>query len=168
VKPFVENLTQHVSARCGVTNLGWITRSDAIHRANCNKIPALLLPPEKKKAPKSDRVARELADLRLTAIGLDPKRPQPPQAGKPRFASTGDPSDHLANQLSVLRQMFDQKKDDDFYANFDYASQRALFTMKNRRPSELGDLRVYTPDEMLKAIFAKSNVPTSIDWEELE
>jgi MinD-like ATPase involved in chromosome partitioning or flagellar assembly len=168
VKPFVENLTQHVSARCGVTNLGWITRSDAIHRANCNKIPALLLPPEKKKAPKSDRVSRELADLRLTAIGLEPKRPQVPHPGKPRFASAGDPSDHLANQLSVLRQMFEQKKDDDFYANFDYASQRALFTMKNRRPSEFGDLRVYRPDEMLEAIFAKSNVPTSIDWEELE
>jgi hypothetical protein len=40
--------------------------------------------------------------------------------------------------------------------------------MKNRRPSELGDLRVFRPDEMLQAIFAKSNVPTSIDWEELE
>ena len=45
MKPFIENLTANVSARCGVTNLGWITRSEAIHRANCNKIPALLLPP---------------------------------------------------------------------------------------------------------------------------
>ena len=41
--------------------------------------------------------------------------------------------------------MFDQKKDDDFHANFDYASQRALFTMKTRRPSEFGDVRIYTP-----------------------
>lgn len=168
VKPFVENLTRNVSARCGVTNLGWITRSDAIHRANCNKIPALLLPPETKKGAKRNRIAEELADLRLAAIGLEPKRPQPAATAKSRFASAGDPSDHLANQLSVLRQMFDQKKDDDFYANFDYASQRALFTMKNRRPSEFGDLRIFTPDEMLKSIFAKSNIPTSIDWEELE
>src|SRR5882672_4580084 len=105
VKPFVENLTQHVSARCGVTNLGWITRSDAIHRANCNKIPALLLPPEKKKVPKSDRVARELAELRLTAIGLEPKRPQPVQAGKPRFVSTGDPSDHLAQDAELIGEV---------------------------------------------------------------
>src|SRR3954471_17221076 len=44
VRPFIESLTQNVSARCGVTNLGWITPSDAIHPANCNKIPALLLP----------------------------------------------------------------------------------------------------------------------------
>jgi hypothetical protein len=168
VKPFVENLTRNVSARCGVTNLGWITRSEAIHRANCNKIPAILLPPEKKKAPKGNRVARELEDLRLTAIGLEPKRPQSTSAGKPRRTPPGDPTDHLANQLSVLRQMFEQKKDDDYHANFDYASQRALFTMKNRRPSEFGEVRVFTPEEMLRSIFAKSNIPTSIDWEELE
>ena len=56
VKPFLDNLTSNVSARCGVTNLGWITRSDAIHRANCNRIPALLLPESRKKAPRGDRV----------------------------------------------------------------------------------------------------------------
>jgi MinD-like ATPase involved in chromosome partitioning or flagellar assembly len=167
VKPFVENLTQNVSARCGVTNLGWITRSDAIHRANCNKFPALLLPHERKKMPKGDRIAQELADLRLAAIGIEPRRPVSTQP-KPRLPSVNDPSDHLANQLTVLRKMFEQRKDDDFHANFDYSAQRALFTMKNRRPSEFGDLRIYTPEEMLKSIFAKSNIPTSIDWEELE
>ena len=31
------------------------------------------------------------------------------------------------------------------------------------------DLRnIYRPDEMLATIFAKSNVPTSIDWGELD
>jgi hypothetical protein len=64
--------------------------------------------------------------------------------------------------------MFDQKKNDDYYANFDYVTQRALFTMKNRRPSEFGDTRVYTPTEMLGSLFAKSNLPTTIDWTELE
>jgi hypothetical protein len=76
--------------------------------------------------------------------------------------------DPLTRQLDVLKTMFDQKKNDDYFANFDYASQRALFTMKTRRASEFGDLRIYTPDEMLKTIFAKSNVPTSVDWGELE
>ncbi|HEV2719938.1 MAG TPA: AAA family ATPase [Thermoanaerobaculia bacterium] len=162
VKPFVENLTSNVSARCGVTNLGWITKSDAIHRGNCNKIPALLLPPEKKKgAPKSDRVD----ELRL-AIGLEPLRKSKPRGGAPTTAM--DPADHLANQLNVLKTMFEQKKDDDFHANFDYASQRALFTMKTRRPSEFGDVRIYRPEEMLNTIFAKSNIPTMVDWSELE
>jgi len=40
--------------------------------------------------------------------------------------------------------------------------------MKNRRPSELGDVRIYSPQEMLSSLFAKSNVPTTIDWSELE
>ena len=167
VKPFIENLTSNVSARCGVTNLGWIARSDAIHRGNCNKIPALLLPPDGKKAGKSNRVAQELDELRSMAIGIEPPRRKTARQHQGP-ASAVDPTDHLANQLNVLRMMFDQKKDDDFHANFDYASQRALFTMKTRRPSEFGDVRIYRPDEMLAAIFAKSNVPTSVDWGELD
>jgi len=162
VRPFIENLTQNVSARCGVTNLGWITRSDAIHRANCNKMPALLLPHQVKKS-KVDKASKELDDLRI-AIGLEPTR----RATKTKSASASDSTDHLTSQLNVLKTMFDQKKDDDYFANFDYTSQRALFTMKNRRPSEFGDLRVYSPQEMLTTLFAKSNLPTTIDWNELE
>jgi MinD-like ATPase involved in chromosome partitioning or flagellar assembly len=165
VKPFIENLTSNVSARCGVTNLGWITRSEAVHRANCSKIPALLLGKETKKS-KPSRVEQELEDLRL-AIGLEPPQRRRPRDSRPVFYEP-DPTDHLANQLNVLKMMFDQKKDDDYHANFDYASQRALFTMKTRRASEFGDVRVYKPKEMLDTIFAKSNVPSTIDWNELE
>jgi MinD-like ATPase involved in chromosome partitioning or flagellar assembly len=166
VKPFLDNLTSNVSARCGVTNLGWITRSDAIHRANCDRIPALLLPHVKKKMAKTDRVAQQLEDLRVTAIGLEP--PKKAAATIVPIESLASLDDHLSRQLDVLRTMFDQKKDDDYYANFDYVTQRTLFTMKNRRPSELGDVRIYTPNEMLANLFAKSNVPTTIDWSELE
>lgn len=163
VKPFLDNLTQNVSARCGVTNLGWITKSDTIHKANCNRIPALLLPETKKKPVKSEIDIRAL-------IGLEPpakKTGAQPRAGS-QAAQQSALDDHLTRQLEVLRAMFEQKKDDDHYANFDYVTQRALFTMKNRRPSELGDVRVYTPPEMLASLFAKSNVPTTIDWSELE
>ena len=168
VKPFLDNLTRNVSARCGVTNLGWITRSDAIHQANCNRIPALLLPQAKKKPVKTDRYAKELDDLRL-AVGLEPEPKKTKivtQLDAPTMQEALD--DHLSRQLNTLKTMFEQKKDDDFYANFDYVTQRTLFTMKNRRPSELGDLRIYTPQEMLSSLFAKSNVPTTIDWGELE
>jgi len=153
VKPFIENLTANVSSHCGVTNLGWITRSEAIHRANCNRIPAILLPQEGKKQ-KGDKYAQELEDLRVTAIGLEP----PKKSAKHRGAAAriADPTDHLTSQLSVLKTMFEQRKDDDFHANFDYASQRSLFTMKTRRPSEFGDVRIYTPSEMLQTIFAKA------------
>ena len=164
VKPFLDNLTRNVSARCGVTNLGWITKSDAIHRANCSRIPALILPDDKKKkAP-----AKTEIDIR-SLVGLEPpkKTPQQQHAIVPA-ESLASLDDHLSRQLDVLKTMFDQKKDDDYYANFDYVTQRTLFTMKNRRPSELGDTHIYTPDEMLSSLFAKSNVPTTIDWSELE
>jgi MinD-like ATPase involved in chromosome partitioning or flagellar assembly len=166
VRPFIENLTNNVSARCGVTNLGWITRSEAIHRANCNKLPALLLPRESAVPKPKKSAIKDLDELRI-AIGLDPVRRSAAQPAAKQRASS-DPTDHLTSQLNVLKTMFEQKKDDDYYANFDYTSQRALFTMKNRRASELGDLRIYTPGEMLSSLFAKSNVPTTIDWNELE
>jgi len=167
VKPFLDNLTRNVSSRCGVTNLGWITRSDIIHQANCNRIPALLLPPKKKTA-RVDRVEKELDDLRV-AIGLEPAKKKSRLLSPLEVPTMEDAlEDHLSRQLNTLKTMFDQKKDDDFYANFDYVTQRTLFTMKNRRPSELGDVRIYSPQEMLASLFAKSNVPTTIDWSELE
>ena len=167
VKPFLDNLTRNVSARCGVTNLGWITRSDTVHRANCNRIPALLLneASPKKKAPRAELDIRSL-------VGLDPPKRNVEQtllsAQKSSQQTEAALNDHLTRQLETLKSMFEQKKDDDHYANFDYVTQRALFTMKNRRASELGDVRIYTPQEMLASLFAKSNVPTTIDWSELE
>lgn len=164
VKPFLDNLTRNVSARCGVTNLGWITRSDAIHQANCRRVPALLLPELQKKPKKVD----PLDELR-SLVGLEP----PKRARQSPAATAATPQgpaeeDHLTRQLATLKTMFEQKKDDDFHANFDYVTQRTLFSMKNRRPSELGDVRIYTPPEMLASLFAKSNIPTTLDWGELE
>ena len=174
VKPFLDNLTQNVSARCGVTNLGWITRSEAIHRANCNRVPALLLREEKKKP-------RKPAELDIRAmVGLEPPRSsrrvvessslqgESPSKTRRLEDSSTHLDDPLSRQLETLKAMFEQKKDDDYYANFDYVTQRTLFTMKNRRASELGDVRVYTPQEMLSSLFAKSNIPSTIDWSELE
>jgi MinD-like ATPase involved in chromosome partitioning or flagellar assembly len=153
VKPFIDNLMRNVSAHVGITNLGWITKSEAVHRANCNRTPALLMR-EEKKTKKTDRVAKELEDIRAMAIGLEqPQKKRRAAAAAPIL----EPEDHLARQLNVLKTMFDQKKNDDYAANFDYISQRALFTMKTRKPSEFGDTRIYTPDEMLQNLFAKTS-----------
>jgi len=148
IRPFIENLTNNVTNRCGIVNLGWITKSDAIHQANCRAIPAILLPDKNAKRSK-DRVAQELEDLRVTAIGLEPLKATPP----PPRRRASDPHDHLSAQLDVLTTMFDQKRRDDYKANFDYITQRALFTMKTRGASEFGDLRVYKPEQMLESIF---------------
>jgi hypothetical protein len=39
--------------------------------------------------------------------------------------------------------------------------------MKTRRPSEFGDVKIFTPEEMLQSIFAKSSIPAA-GWSELE
>ena len=153
VKPFIENLTRNVSSRPVVTNLGWITKSDAVHRANCNRIPALVLPDVEKTAKKRDRIAEELEDLRALAIGIEPHRKQANDTAMYNI----DLTDPLTRQLEVLKTMFDQRRDDDYLANFEYVANRAMFTMKNRRPSEFGDTRIYRPAEMLKALFTKSS-----------
>ena len=161
VKPFLDNLTHNVSARCGVTNLGWITRSDVIHRANCNRVPALLLREEKRKAKPPEMDIRAM-------VGLEPPRRRTGFSPSGRAEARPTLNDPLSRQLETLKSMFEQKKNDDYYANFEYVTQRTLFTMKTRRASELGDVRVYTPQEMLASLFAKSNIPSTIDWSELE
>ncbi|HUR82379.1 MAG TPA: AAA family ATPase [Thermoanaerobaculia bacterium] len=161
VKPFLDNLTHNVSARCGVTNLGWITRSDAIHRANCNRVPALLMKEEKR------RKKAEPLDIRAM-VGLEPPKRRTGSSPSGRAEARPTSDDPLTRQLETLKSMFEQKKDDDYYANFEYVTQRTLFSMKTRRASELGDVRVYTPQEMLTSLFAKSNIPSTIDWSELE
>jgi MinD-like ATPase involved in chromosome partitioning or flagellar assembly len=153
VKPFLENLTRHVSSRCGVTNLGWISRSDAIQRGSREQIPALLLRDEK-KGRKLNRYEQQLEDLRVTAIGLEP--PKKKSLSPPQLDRKPDPEDALTQQLDILRTMFEQKRDDDYKANFEYVVQRALFTMRTRRPSEFGDHRIFSPEEMLEAMFARS------------
>ncbi len=150
VKPFIDNLTRNVSARVGISNLGWITRSDAIHKANCGRIPALLA--HRKREKKPTRAEDELEELRLTVLGLDPLKKKPLQLESP----SDDPGNHLTRQLDVLKTMYTQKKDDDYYANFEYITQRALYTIQSRRNSEFGDTRIYTPREMLATLFAKS------------
>ncbi|HUP47175.1 MAG TPA: AAA family ATPase [Thermoanaerobaculia bacterium] len=149
VKPFIDNLTHNVSSRVAITNLGWITRSDAVHRANCDRIPPLLLRPEKRR---KNRIAQELEDLRMTAIGIEPMKKKPLR----QTTNPTDPGDHLARQLDVLKRMFAQNKDDDYHANFDYICQRALFAMETRRPSEFGDVRIWEPEKMLATLFAKA------------
>lgn len=158
ITPFLQNLTSNVTGRSGVTNLGWITRSDAIHRANVQRTPALVAA-ERAAAPSRSRSRweQELEDLRATAIGIEPTRARSPLreegAGSTRHVSGDDP---LVQQLDVLRSMFQSRRDDDYRANFDYVVQRALFTMRTRRPAEFGDTKVWKAREMLDAIYARS------------
>ncbi|HUO84066.1 MAG TPA: P-loop NTPase [Thermoanaerobaculia bacterium] len=154
VRPFVENLTVNVTDRCTVTNLGWINRSDAIHQANCRRIPALLMT-EQRPEKKVSRIEQELEDLRVTAIGLEPKR-RKQERPRTLYEPISDSTDHLEEQLRVLRQMFEARGQDDYRANFGYMAQRALFTMKSRPATDFGESRIFRPYEALKQLLAET------------
>ena len=146
VKPFIENLTQQ-RFRALRRHEPRLDHPQRRHPSReLQRIPALLLPQTKKKKTK-DRARRSSTTSRI-AIGLEPPQDSAASRRHPRRPRRRL-DDHLSRQLDVLKTMFDQKKDDDYFANFDYVTQRALFTMKNRRPSEFGDMRIYTPQEML-------------------
>lgn len=153
IRPFLTNLTDNVTSRSNVTNLGWITRSDRIHQANVRRTPPLLVEESVQvETQRKDRWAQELEDLRATAIGIEPRKREPTAPARARRQS----SDPLTQQLDVLRTMFQRREEDDFRDNFEYTVQRALFTMKTRNASEFGDSRIWHPQEMLDAVYARS------------
>lgn len=154
VRPFVQNLTENVTSRCSVNNLGWINRSDTIQSSNRNRVPAILTREQRKASRPIDDIEQQLEDLRVTAIGLEPRRP--PKKRDVPVERALEPEDHLSQQLETLRKMFEARRDDDYRRNFQYMTQRALFTMQNRPVSEFGDHRIFRGQEMLDEIFRKT------------
>ncbi len=161
VRPFVENLVTNVSERLTLTNLGWIVRSEEIHRGNCERRPLLLQPRDGSAAPpKPDRVARALDELVREVTGLvgEKKRsPVHPISRRP------DPDAALAEQLEALRKMYDTRPGHaaDPRLNFDYVTSRAVHLLTAARASEFGTPRICGPDEILRTIFPAGSVPGS-------
>jgi len=154
VRPFLQNLSGHVSARCSVTNLGWINRSDAVHRANRERIPALLFTPELKRKGEEPWM-QELLSLRGGSHASD----QPRKAMASTAPSLPEPrtDDPLTAQLDTLKAIFAQRRNDDYRANFDYVTQRVLYTMKTRQPVEFGERRIYPPQQMLQQMYDRTS-----------
>lgn len=154
IRPFVENLTENVTSRCSVTNLGWINRSQTIQSSNRTRIPALLAQRRITRSRPIDEIEQQLEDLRVTAIGLEPRRP--PKKRETPTPKPLDTEDHLSQQLETLRSMFEARREDDYERNFQYMTERALFTMRNRPVSEFGDYRIFRDEQMLEEIFRKT------------
>lgn len=161
VAPFVRNLSQNVSARLSLTQLGWVIADEGLHRANCTGTPILLAPREGPKpqvttvdkAP--DRIMAELASLESSLLGIrrEPKRPPPPPAAAKRAASAWeslDGGDLLAGQLGALKTMFTDRAKDDVRDNFTYIVYRAMSLMApHMADSEFGMRQVVQPEQML-------------------
>ncbi len=165
IRPFVENLVSTVSERLLVTNLGWVVRSDAIHRGNCERHPILLQkPPARSHAMrKESKATLELEELVRNTLGLTvekgSRRPILPIAKKP------DPKNALDTQLDVLRKMYDRRPGrlDDPRDNFAYLASRAMHLLTHMRPSDFGMPRISSPEEILSSFFpADGRTPASL------
>ena len=153
VKPFVQNLVSTVSERLLLTNLGWVVRSEAVHKANCERKPILLQPRERAHVEKHSAADLELDKIVRDTLGLQLQKP--PRREIPHVVKRPDADRALSSELDVLRRMYDRRtgQDDDPRDNFEYITQRAVHLLAHGRPSEFGMPRVSGPAEILRAFF---------------
>ena len=153
VRPFVANLVETVSERLLVTNLGWVVRSDEVHRANCARRPVLLSPragtPPRRKTGTDAEVDRLVRTTMGLSVGNRERRPVHPVFSRP------DPELALSRQLDLLRRMYGQGGEglDDPRDNFEYIASRVVHVLEHGRPSELGMPRIAGREEILSAFF---------------
>ena len=156
VKPFIENLVSTVSERLVVANLGWVVKSDAIHRGNCEKRPILLQPKSVQALmAKQSQAETELDHIVRSTLGLKTEKKKTPILPKNR---TPNADDALSHQLDTLRKMFDRRgsEGDDPRDNFEYITDRAMHLLNQARPSEFGMPRIAGSEEILRTFFPKS------------
>jgi len=165
IVPFVKNLTENVSRRLNLTQLGWVVADPKVHRANCAGRPILLdaEAPAKPKAaagPPLDPVFAELEALRSSALGLDRRRPspRPPGPGAQVRSNQAPPSVDalLGEQLETLRSMFVDRRRDSVQQNFAYAVYRALNLMQPPRlPTEFGMTQIAPPEQLVRWLLRR-------------
>ncbi len=158
IRPFVKYLTEHVSCKLHLTNLGWVVHDDAVHRANCERRPILLKPRPGTQArtQPQNQVMAELAELESSLLGL------PSQADFVRPTTWRDEvlkidaRKPLQRQLEILNSMYKstggQVRVRD---NFAYIVHRALHVTRNLPPASFGNPRLYTPLEIFQQLFSE-------------
>jgi MinD-like ATPase involved in chromosome partitioning or flagellar assembly len=159
IAPFVRNLSENVSTRLDLTQLGWVVADPKIHRANCAGVPLLLDgdAPEKPKpaAPAPDPVLAELEAIRSSVLGLERRRPARAPVGR---AAPPPPAVDalLGEQLETLRAMFTDRKRDSIQQNFSYATFRALNLMQPPRlPTEFGMSQLAPPEQLVRWLLRR-------------
>ncbi len=159
LKPFVENLTRHVSARPTVTQLGWVVRDERVHQCNCSGRPVLLdrRRPVRPRAPEGDAVLAELDSLASSMLGIQrrPRRAAPAAPG----AGTKPPEAEslLDAQLSSLKAMYSDRAQDSVRENFSYLVFRALnLIAPPRAPGEFGQPFLAQPEQVSRWFVRRS------------
>jgi len=160
VEPFVRNLAENVTPRLDLTQLGWIVRNDALHRANCSGHPYLAeeetrAAAKPKAASSPDRVMAELEALRSSVLGVERRAARRVAAKREESAEAGVDA-LLGEQLESLRTMFSDRRKDDVRENFSYCVFRALNLMQPPRlPTEFGMTQIAPPEQLVRWLLRR-------------
>jgi MinD-like ATPase involved in chromosome partitioning or flagellar assembly len=164
VVPFVRNLTENVSSRLDLTQLGWVVQDAALQRASRTGRPCLL--DEPRAAPAAaprpaapahgDPVLAEIAALRSAYLGVERR---PVRRAAPAAATTAPPPSVdglLDEQLGSLRAMFSDRNRDGVRENFAYCVFRALHLMQPPRlPTEFGMTQLAQPAQLVRWLLRR-------------
>lgn len=167
IKPFVANLAENVSSRLTLTQLGWVKHDQRLHEANSNGRPIFLDAPKRPAAPTRtsgigagtdlDPIMAELDALESSLLGLKRRRPAPPpvrqrplSSGLPPALDPNDPDSLISGQLSTLKAMYSDRRQDSARENFAYLAYRAMNLMgPSTSPLEFGMTQVAVPERLL-------------------
>lgn len=167
IKPFVANLADNVSSRLTLTQLGWVAFDQRLQDANAVGRPIFLDPPRRPTRPTAtsttapgselDPIMAELELLESSLLGIRRPKPKPRPVERPESArdalsvlDPADPDSLLAGQLSTLKAMYTDRKQDNARDNFSYLAYRAMNLMgTGTSPLEFGMTHVSVPERML-------------------
>jgi MinD-like ATPase involved in chromosome partitioning or flagellar assembly len=152
VIPFVKNLSDNVSSRLHLTQLGWVVEDPRIHESNRSGFPMVLdrRTPTTKSRPSQpfDPVMDELEKLESSVLGL--RRPERRRTDRPVAVKKTETMDLLDGQLQTLKAMYTDRKQDAVRENFSYIVYRALNLMSSSYGSnELGTTHLASPERLL-------------------
>ncbi len=167
VAPFVKNLSENISSKLSLAQLGWIVRDDRVHRGNCSGRPIMLdaseaepLTDQRKTRAVEERAFAELEQLRSTFLGLDRKTAL--KSGTKKVDPAVELDSLLSQQLESLRTMFSERRGDRARDNFAYLVVRALHLIEPPRlPSEFGMSQLAPPEQFVRAFLRRIHEPAS-------
>jgi MinD-like ATPase involved in chromosome partitioning or flagellar assembly len=145
IKPFSESIHQLVSPYVRMINLGWVVEDERFLQSATQKVPLLLQTQEPKiptRTMDTDLINRWMTELRKEFAPL-PRPAKILQQTQSSITKAPEKKDHLDQQLSLLRAMYDHQERSDYRLNFDYITQRSLHLMRHGRFDDFGDVKLF-------------------------
>lgn len=160
IKPFVENISDNISPRLNISNLGWIMESKRYHQCNMDSVPYILqhhakmnakLPSEADEPKTKKKIDRDLEEL-YALTGLRKEKP----TKRPKKAAKKSPTeDALISQLNAIEAMYKTKKKENEFENFEYIISCIRYLFESKRLADFGDTRLFKKGELVPLLLRK-------------